>query len=272
MPAAQQRLLLPPMHSSAHPYGRLAAELGASPFSTITYLAQTQSTNDDASRLLGDPQHAGLSIVAEHQTRGSGRKGRTWTSQPGSSLLVTTIIPRAIAADALWAVPFWTALAVRAALAQHNVETTLHWPNDLLLGDRRKIAGILCVSRVIGKRARVACGVGINVYRRPGGQSDVVPRVAFCDDVARVDRAPLLLTILREYEATLGRLDEPLQTAALWERAAGLPGIRYRIARDDGSAEFEASALRLANDGALVVERDNGSIDMVNLADARALR
>lgn len=260
------------MQSRAHPYGRLADELGTSPFSAITYVAETESTNADAAKLLGDRRHLGQSIVAEYQSQGSGRKGRAWTASPGTSLLVTTILPRAVAASALWSVPFWAARAVRAGLASQGVATALHWPNDLLVPQRGKIAGILCVSRVSGETAWVACGAGINVHRHPRGQADINPPPAFCDDVARVDRARLLLAILRAYDATLDELSDPRATADRWEAEAGIPGARYRILKDDASEAFEGTALRLADGGGLVVERDGGTVETVNLADARALR
>jgi len=259
------------MQNRAHPYGGLADELAGSAFSPITYVAQTESTNADASKLLGDPQHFGLSIVAERQTRGAGRKGRTWSAQPGTALLVTTILPRTINAKDVWVVPFWTALAVRAALARYHVLTELHWPNDLLVRKHGKVAGILCVSRIVGNTAWLGCGVGINVHRQPGGQDDIVPAPAFCDDVARVDRTALLLAILREYDATLDRLDDARGTADLWEAAAGLFGTRYRILKDGEREPVDATARGLADGGGLIVERD-GRTETVNLADARILR
>lgn len=259
------------MHRRAHPYGRIADELHGSPFSAIEYVAQTESTNTDAAKLLGDRRYFGLSIVTEHQTNGSGRKGRSWTAQPGTSLLVTTILPRTVRAADVWIAPFWTALAVRASLGRFGVHAELHWPNDLLVPSLGKVAGILCGSRIVGDTAWVACGVGVNVHRRPGGQADLHPAPAFCDDVARVDRARLLLEMLRDYDATLDKLDDPRATACEWERAAGLPGTLYRILNDGAAEAFEATALRLAAGGALVVERD-GRTQTVNLADARALR
>ena len=260
------------MQSRDHPYGRLPDELAGSAFPSITYVIRTESTNADAAKLLGEHDHFGLSIVAEHQTRGSGRKGRSWTSQPGTSLLVTTILPRAVATRNLWIVPFWTALSVRKALAAHGVTTALHWPNDLLIPQRGKVAGILCVSRIAGDTAWAACGVGVNVHRHPGGLSALAPPAAFCDDVARADRARLLLAILHEYEAALDSLDDPRGIAAAWEAAAGVPGARYRIVNDGAPTSFDATALRLAEDGGLVVERDGGRTETVNLADARVLR
>src|SRR5579872_5290622 len=159
---------------SEHPYAAVAHELQGTAFASIRYVDVTASTNDDAAALLGNPAAFGTSIVAERQTRGAGRKGRAWLAQPGSALLFTTILPRSIPATHLWIVPFGVAIAVRRALEVNGVRTTLHWPNDVLLGER-KLAGILCVARVVGDRAWVGTGVGINVHRLPGADAGIAP-------------------------------------------------------------------------------------------------
>jgi len=188
----------------------------------------------------------------------------------GSALLFTTILPRSIDTENLWVVPYWTALAVRAALLHLGVMTTLQWPNDLLIAER-KLAGVLCQSAVVGPTARVACGAGINV-RRPGVDLGIEPPPAFCDDVAAIERSALLLAILREYARMLFMLDQPERVAAEWDEAAGLPGRRYRIALDGEATAFEALAQGLENGGGLRVSREDGSTQIVSLADARVLR
>jgi len=259
--------------SSPHgplPVDAARAALVGTPFAAVRYLAETGSTNDDAAALLGRPEHAGLTIVAGHQTRGAGRKGRSWIARPGSSLLFTTILPEPIPASGIWAVPFWTALAVRAGLERHGIPTDLHWPNDLLVGPR-KIAGILCTSRIAGPRAYVACGIGINLARTPEADAEISPPPAFCDDLAPVEAHALLVTILTQFASTLAALDAPQRVARMWEAAAGLPGRRYRLLKDGEAEPFEAIAIGLATGGALTVERD-GLRETIPLADARALR
>jgi BirA family biotin operon repressor/biotin-[acetyl-CoA-carboxylase] ligase len=258
------------MPEPEHPYAKVAAELAGSAFPQVRYVAETSSTNDDASELLGNESAGGLTIVAEYQSSGAGRKGRSWLAAPGTALLFTSIVPREIPARELWVVPFWTALAVRRALASLGVDTTMHWPNDLLLGEN-KLAGILCVSRSAGERAWAACGVGINVERSPDVPA-IDPPAAFCDDRCAIERAELLRAILLEFDATLESLENPQRVARLWETQAGLPGRRYRLHVDGAAAPFEATALSLATGGGLVVAREDGTRETISLADARALR
>jgi BirA family biotin operon repressor/biotin-[acetyl-CoA-carboxylase] ligase len=250
-------------------FARIEHALAGTAFSAIRYDRDTGSTNEDAAALLGEPAAAGLTIVADYQQRGAGRKGRSWIARPGTALLFTSILPGELPAADLWIVPFWTALAAGSALGESGIQTQLHWPNDLLAGGN-KICGILCVSRIAGERAWVGCGVGINVKRGAGADS-IVPPPAFCDDIVPVDRAELLGRILQTFDRTLEELRDPSSVARRWERAAGVPGARYRILRDGQIDAFEAIAVGLDDDGALIVQRD-GRRETVALADARALR
>ncbi len=256
---------------AAGPYASVEKALAGTAFASIHYVEETESTNADAAQLLADSANAGRTIVAEYQSRGAGRKGRTWQAAAGTALLFSTILPRTIAAERLWIVPFWVALCVRTGLSECGVATMLQWPNDVLLGDR-KIAGVLCQSSVAGAMARVACGVGINVHRWREAETAISPPPAFCDDVGTIDRHALLRAILQAYQRTLAQLDEPKRVAADWEGAAGLPGRPYRIAPDAAGPPFDAIAGGLEDGGGLRVRRDDGSRVVVSLADARVLR
>jgi BirA family biotin operon repressor/biotin-[acetyl-CoA-carboxylase] ligase len=259
------------MPPSKDPYAEVAEELRGTRFARIHYKESTGSTNTDAAALLGDESAFGTTLVAEMQTEGAGRKGRTWIAQPGTSLLMTTILPRSMPASHLWAVPYGVAICVRRALVLNGIQPELQWPNDLLVGGK-KIAGILCVSRVVGERAWVAAGVGINIHRTPEAAS-MFPPPAFADDIApAVDRAKLLRDILLNYEVWEDTLDMPPRIARVWERQAGLPGKRYRILKDDALEPIEVSAISLATGGGLIVQHDDGTRETISLADARALR
>lgn len=260
------------MDRAEHPYASLERELQGTTFSRIRYLDSTASTNTDAAALLGDPAGAGLTLIAEHQTAGIGRKGRSWFAQPGTSLLMTTILPRAIPAANLWIVPFGVAICVRRALKAAGIPTDLHWPNDLLAAGK-KIAGILCVSRIAGDRAWVGAGVGINVHRVPGAEAGIDPPPAFCDDInPAVSRITLARNLLLQYDVWSEQLDMPPRVARLWERLAGLPGRPYRILKDGASSPVDVIAEKLGSDGALIVRGDDGRREAIALADARALR
>jgi len=129
----------------------------------ILYFPTTGSTNDVASSLAGEPGAFGTVVIADAQTAGRGRRGRTWFSPAGSGLYVSVIVaPSSSAADPERATTLLT-LATGVALAEGVERATglapaIKWPNDLLVG-RRKVAGIL--AEAFGDA--VVLGYGINV-------------------------------------------------------------------------------------------------------------
>ena len=246
--------------------------LAGSRFGDVRYQPRTGSTNDDATALLGDPAAAGATLVAEHQTAGRGRKaGRSWVAAPGSALLFTTILPATMPASDLWAVPFWVALCVADGIMQAcAVHADLRWPNDLFVRNR-KVAGILCTSRVSGGVAHVACGVGINVISTAGAHVAIEPPPAFLSDVAPgVRREVVLSEVLSAFERRLPSLRAPSAIARTYEERAGLAGAPYRVLVDGEELELDGIARGLGPEGALRL--DVGGVERaISLADARRL-
>ena len=238
----------------------------------ISFSNETESTNDDAAKLLGRDDSAGLVLVTDFQRSGRGRRERRWIAPPGSSLLFTAILPRPLSTSSLWALPFWTALGVAEGIeAATGLRAALQWPNDLLLGGR-KCCGILCISRVNGERAWAACGVGCNILR-PADESlgAIEPAPAFLSDEAPgVERGPVLKAILAAFARASDDVDRPDDVARRWEQRAELAGTSYRLL-PEGGTPFTATAKRLGPEGELVVE-DDGDERVVALADVRVLR
>ncbi|MBW3651481.1 MAG: biotin--[acetyl-CoA-carboxylase] ligase, partial [Actinobacteria bacterium] len=104
----------------------------------------------------------GLVAVADHQSAGRGRLGRTWEAPAGTNLLCSVLLrPPAVSHLVVAAV----ALAARdAARAVAGVEAGIKWPNDLVVDDR-KLAGVLAESDA----GAVAAGIGMNVGWAPPG-------------------------------------------------------------------------------------------------------
>ncbi len=122
----------------------------------IVHLQRTQSTQHDARRLL-ERGEVGLgdAVIADEQTAGRGRFGRSWVS-PRGGLYATIITP----SDPL--ISLKAGLALSRVLNSAGVAAVLKWPNDVLVGSR-KLAGILV--EAIDECCLV--GVGINVASSP---------------------------------------------------------------------------------------------------------
>jgi BirA family biotin operon repressor/biotin-[acetyl-CoA-carboxylase] ligase len=250
---------------------RVRAQLASTRFADVRYVAQTASTNADAQGLLGTPDCAGATLVAEYQTAGAGRKGRRWIAPPGSALLFTAMLPAPVAAATLWAVPFWIALNVADAVeTTTGVKLELVWPNDLYARDG-KTGGILSVARIAGNDAWVGCGVGLNVVR-PDDDAELAQletRPTFIDDMAPgIEREALLVAILETFDGTFDALREPGDIALRWARRAALLGTIYRYRNDADGIERTGIAQRIGAHGELIV-RDGDGEHAIQMADVR---
>lgn len=142
----------------------------ASTGARILYFDTIGSTNDVAASLAADGAAEGTVVIADAQTSGRGRRGRTWFSPPGAGLYVSVVLAPSRATHAPERAISLLTIAAGVALADAVERVTglgpaIKWPNDLLV-ERRKLAGILAegvaLSHAAGLRA-VVLGYGINV-------------------------------------------------------------------------------------------------------------
>ena len=128
------------------------------------HLFQSVGSTLDVAHRLGDAGAPhGTVVIADRQTRGRGRGGKSWASPPGAGLWLTVLArPGAAIVPQVMTIRLGLA-AARALEPLASGRIALKWPNDLFLGDR-KLAGILVEARWRGARAEwLAVGIGVNV-------------------------------------------------------------------------------------------------------------
>ena len=112
----------------------------------VELLESTTSTLDVAHRLAGEGAPAGTLVIANEQTAGRGRGGKSWQSSPGAGLWIT-LIERPADTSGLGVLSLRIGLAAAEALDRFAPEPIrLKWPNDLYI-DRAKLAGVLVEAR-----------------------------------------------------------------------------------------------------------------------------
>jgi BirA family biotin operon repressor/biotin-[acetyl-CoA-carboxylase] ligase len=137
--------------------------------SALRVLPSVESTNTAMTGAAQDGAPHASVLVAEEQTAGKGRLGRTW-SAPARSGLFTSILVRPETPPPTWTwLPLLAGLAVRDAVARaSDLEIGLKWPNDLVVAAGgaadRKLGGILC--ETVPGAAAVVVGIGLNVTLR----------------------------------------------------------------------------------------------------------
>jgi BirA family transcriptional regulator, biotin operon repressor / biotin---[acetyl-CoA-carboxylase] ligase len=119
------------------------------------------STNDIALGMARNGASEGTVVIARSQTRGRGRRGRSWISEPGESVIMSVILRPDVPASRHSELAFAAGIAVAECLQRKcGLRPTLKWPNDVLVNSR-KIAGVLIESE---PRAAIV-GIGVNVLQ-----------------------------------------------------------------------------------------------------------
>ena len=219
----------------------------------MTWVAETGSTNADLVVLARAGAAHGAVLVADHQTAGRGRLGRTWQASPGSALLCSILLrpePSAVVHGAVWAV----ALAAQSAVAAlTGVTPELKWPNDLMVGER-KLAGVLAEGVIDPDDpltlSGVVVGIGLNVGWTEPPRTDVAARAITVEELGAhpVDRRALLGRLLADLAPLLD----------LWTRRPDELHARYRARLDTlgrrvrvelGDRELSGVAVDVTPDG-----------------------
>lgn len=243
---------LPALHAALAPASRRA-------LAALELAWQVDSTNSELLRRPA-PGHGVHALLAEAQSAGRGRRGRTWAS-PLSRHLYLSLCWRAEAGLAgLAGLSVAVGVVVAEVLRGHGLAAGLKWPNDLLLGEA-KLAGILV--ETAGPAAgplQVVLGIGLNVHGR-GWQAEGIGQPwtaldAHLDPVPSRDR---LATDLLDALLPALALHRRQGLAAFLPRYAALDLLADRpIWIDDGAGRQPAVALGLAADGGLRVRDARG--------------
>lgn len=223
----------------------------------IRVVAETGSTNADVAELAADGAAPGLVLVAEAQTSGRGRMGRTWTAPPRSGLALSALLPQERSVTRLGWLPLVAGVAVVSALRRYAevegvprgrmADATLKWPNDVLIGER-KLAGILAQRVDTG----VIVGIGLNVSLR-ADELPVPTATSLHIEGAPADREPLLRAILRELAVRheeFGRAEAAVRDT--YREMCGTIGRRVRVELPDGEV-LTGQATNVDEFGRLVV-------------------
>ena len=250
----------PPLHVRT-----LAPALAADGF-FLTVLPQAASTNAEAAERARAGAPEGTVIVAESQTAGRGRQGRSWESPARAGLTFSVVLrPPAISG---W-LPLLAGLSVAVALQeQAGLEAGVKWPNDVLIsGDRgeRKVAGLLAEVPAGGNGALVI-GIGLNVTTRAAELPDERATSLAIEGATTTDRDTLLKAVLRSLaRAYASWRAEPEALKPAYRAACVSLGRQVRVELPGGES-YEGPATDIDDAGRLVVaSRSFAAGDVIHL-------
>ena len=237
----------------------------------VEYYSETDSTNARAMELAEQGAEEGTVVIADCQNGGRGRMGRRWTSPAGVNLYTSIILRPAIAPIQAAQLTFLSAVATaRAFEAAAGIEVQVKWPNDILVNGQ-KIAGLLNeLSAETEGVHHVVLGIGVNLN---------MVRDQFPDDLRRPATSVLLETghsvnrivfaqeLYRQLDCLYPLYQQqgfvPIRLA--WEALFYLQGRRVLV--DCGADLFSGMVAGLAEDGALLLDLDQGGQQVIYAGD-----
>ncbi len=227
----------------------------------IIHYFRTDSTNSVALGLSVNGAPHGTVVLAEEQTAGRGRFGRSWYSEKSTGIYASIILRPPLSPAAA---PILTLMA--GVAAHHAVSTStglavdIRWPNDLLVNGK-KVCGILTeMSAELDRLHAVVLGIGINVNHRemPAELKGIATSLRI-EGRKHYSRAHILVTLLKQLERRYRLLLDQGSAAIAKDWAAAstyAQGKRIRVLSNSG--EFQATTSGLEPSGALRVRRDDG--------------
>ena len=250
---------------------RLAAgDLDLPPAVRCHAKAETGSTNADALALAAEGAPHLTLIVADRQTAGRGRMGRSWESPPGNLSWSLLLRPR----------PDWprrSDLAILTGLSVHDAlaATTgapaafcLKWPNDVLAqlddGGRAKICGILIEASDVA----IVVGIGVNVAFAPAGPTRYAA-TSLCDlGWTEISARTVAEQLTQSFVRRLEQWVEGGLGALRKDYVAAMSGIGEPISVDVGGEErLEGTFSGIAEDGRLRLKRSDGRETLLAAGD-----
>jgi BirA family biotin operon repressor/biotin-[acetyl-CoA-carboxylase] ligase len=230
------------------------------------------STNDVALELGHSGESNGTVVLAEQQTAGRGRVGRSWHSEKSNGIYMSVLLRPGITPVEAPLITLVAGLAARDAVAeQAGISPDLRWPNDLLINGK-KCGGILTEMHAEPDRVRfVVVGVGINVNHESMPAELRGTATSLRIETGRVHSRTelvvrLLLHLVAYYNQFIRQGSEPI-LRRFAEASSYCEGKRVRVAT--AKETFLAVTAGLEPSGILRVRRENGNVEPVLAGDVR---
>lgn len=242
---------------------------------SIVVFKQTDSTNHQAKLLAGRGAPEGTIVLAESQTSGRGRRGRTWLSPAGEGLCLSIILRPPLTPAQAPQITLMTAVAVSQTLADAGVQANIKWPNDILVEDK-KIAGILTeISTDMDQVDWVIVGMGLNVntpaHRMPAAIRGLATSIQIQKGQG-TSRTELLVNLLQKFEACYQQLKVegfgPIMEQ--WRRMSDIIGRQVYV--DVMGTRHRGTVAAVDDDGVLVLRDTEGRFRRIFSGDVTRVR
>lgn len=232
----------------------------------------TASTNDLAKDLAAQGADEGTLVVAEEQSAGRGRKGRSWLAPKGQGILMSLILRPHMSPSEASRITLMTAVALAETLIETtNLPVLIKWPNDILIHGK-KLAGILTeMSMEMDQVDYVVVGLGLNVNTPardfPSEIKDIASSLA-AETGKTWSRSDVMRRFLVWFEDYYARVTGQGFTDVMrrWKELSDIIGRSVTVAMV-GEQKINGRVRDVDDDGILILEDDEGEVHRVMSGD-----
>jgi len=242
----------------------------------IIFLNETDSTNTWAKELAAQGAPEGTLVIAEKQTEGRGRRGRSWFSPPGGGIYFSLILRPVISPGETPKITLMTAVVLAETLISlMKLKLRIKWPNDILVNGK-KLAGILTeISTEMDAVNYIIVGLGLNVNTQfeqfpqdiKGNATSIL-----IENGKQFPRVKLIQHYLKLYEIYYDMFKnndfEPIMKR--WRELADIIGKQIRV--DVIGKTHIGKVVDVDNDGVLILKDDQGRLQRIFSGDVTLAR
>lgn len=231
----------------------------------IIHMPCVDSTNEEAKRQADEGAIHGSVFWADRQSAGKGRRGREWVSESTENLYFTLLLRPELAPEKLSMLTLLMAQAVVQGLeTTTDLQPRIKWPNDLVLGNK-KVCGILSEMKLDGRKAAYCViGVGINIGQKHFSEELRDKATSLELEGVRIEAEILLKAVLEAFSSLYDTFMQSGDLGFIMDKYnAMLAGRNSQVRVLEPNGEYEGKSLGINSTGELLVERKDGTIQLI---------
>ena len=235
---------------------------------TVHFARETDSTNLWIKRLAKEGAPEGTLALAEFQSAGRGRLGRSWEVPEGTSVMMSILLRPKFEPQYAPMLTLVMGMAVAKAVKKLGFDVSIKWPNDVVVS-HKKICGILTEMGVRdGKIDYAVIGVGINVNIRefPEEMADKATSL-YLESGKEFDRSQIPGLVMEAFEKYYEKFAATCDLSGLKEEYESILANYNQPVRVLAKEPYEGVARGITDGGELLVEKNDGTIVAVSAGE-----
>ena len=235
---------------------------------TVHFARETDSTNLWIKRLAKEGALEGTLALAEFQSAGRGRLGRSWEVPEGTSVMMSILLRPKFEPQYAPTLTLVMGMAVAKAVKNLGFDVSIKWPNDVVVS-HKKICGILTEMGVRdGKIDYAVIGVGINVNIRefPEEMADKATSL-YLESGREFDRSQIPGLVMEAFEKYYEKFAATCDLSGLKEEYESILANYNQPVRVLAKEPYEGVARGITDGGELLVEKTDGTIVAVSAGE-----